>query len=77
MGGCDKSTTASVIENYCSENNFRIEKCEALTTRSEWYNAFKISVLASKREELLKPDFWPVGIFVRKFFKARASMNNE
>ena len=77
VGGCDKNTTVSDLENYCSTNDFRIEKCEALTTRSEWYNAFKISVLATKRDELLKPEFWPVGIFVRKFFKSRALRNND
>ena len=70
VGGCEKVTTESNIKEYCAANNVTILKCESVVTKSEWYNSFKVSVYASVRDQLLEPEFWAHGVFVRKYFKS-------
>ena len=71
VGGCGLETTEAEVVKYCGDNQIVIKKCESLSTRSEWYKSFKISVEYVDREKLLSADFWPEGVIIRKFFKAR------
>ena len=71
LGGCCKETTVDMIKSYCSSNQMNIKKVEALNTKSDWYQPFKISAVASERDRLLNADLWPKDCFVRKFFNAR------
>lgn len=73
VGGCPKDTQSAAISAYCVENGVTTLKCESLATKSEWSASFKLSVNACEREKLLCADFWPEGMFVRKYFRARAS----
>ena len=75
VGGCGLETTVEEIKNYCSVNEINVKKCETLVTKSEWYRSYKISVDALNRDKLLDAEFWPQGIFVRKFFRPRTGNN--
>ena len=75
VGGCGLNTTEGDLTKYCSENNITVKKCEMLDSRSEWTKSFKISVDASIRDKLLEAEFWPTGIFVRKFFRPKEVRN--
>ena len=71
VGGCGLDTTEDDIFKYCNDNGVNLKKCELLQSKSEWYKSFKVSVIADNRDELLKSEFWPKGIFVRKFFRPK------
>ena len=71
VGGCERGTTDGNITEYCVSNGVPIKKCESLESKSEWSCSFKISVEASERDKLLTGEFWPQGIAVRKFYRAK------
>ena len=71
VGGCNNGCTVENVTSYCNKNGIVIKKCELLTSASEWTKSFKVSATQDDREKLLDGDFWPQGIYVRKFFKAR------
>ena len=71
VGGCGKECTTENITSYCDEHGISIKKCELLQSSSEWNRSFKVSATANDRDKLLLGEFWPQGIFVRRFFKAR------
>ena len=77
VGGCELSSTHHQIEEYCKSSGIDLKGCEPLETKSRWYKSYKISVLLSHRDKLLQPEFWPEGIFVRKFFKARSKQQQN
>ena len=76
VGGCDKNSNEDGIKRHCATLGIQSIKIEQLTTRSEWYKAYKISMKATDREKLMLPDSWPQGIFVRKYFKPRIATNS-
>ena len=71
VGGCDLSSTAIGITDYCKSLDVVVKKIEELPTQCEWYKAYKISLFSCDREKMLEPSSWPQGIFVRTFFRAR------
>ena len=76
LGGCKTSTTNEIIETYCTTNNVPLKRCELLNSRNEWIKCFKLSVLLSDREKILDGDFWPCGVYVRKFFNNNRPRNS-
>ena len=68
IGGCDRETTVNDIKDYCKSLGVELKKVELMQTKSEWYNAFKISMKQSERDMLMSADSWPQGVFVRKFY---------
>ena len=76
IGGCDKATVCSDITEFCTTNGVQVRECISLPTKAQWYVAFKVSVTASDRDKLLNPEFWPAGVFVRKFLKAKNSSSD-
>lgn len=75
LGGCKLDTTPDDVVDYCKFSDIDVKKCEQLSSKSEWYSCFKLSVLYDDREKLLIAEFWPKGSFVRRFFKPRQSSN--
>ena len=76
LGGCKTSTTNEVIETYCSNNGVILKKCESLNSRNEWLKCFKLSILLADRDRILDGDFWPCGVYVRKFFNYGSKPRN-
>ena len=75
VGGCDKNSNEDGIKKHCETLGIQLMKVEELTTKSEWYKAYKISMKATDKDKLMLPDSWPQGIFVRRYFKPR-TVNN-
>ena len=70
LGRVDKDVSAENIKQYIEEVfNIMIEKIESLQIKTDQYNAFKITVDLEVRDELLKPESWPEGIVVNKFYR--------
>ena len=71
VGGCLLESTESQLTDFCRENGVTLKKCESLNSKSVWYKSYKISVDFSDRDRILSNEFWPKGIFVRKFYMPR------
>ena len=78
IGNCEKTTTTEDLLKYCRELNVSINKCELLSDKSVHSRSFKISVDPDTRDAIMKEDFWPAGLYIRKFYtaKSRRAMNN-
>ena len=72
VGGCKNDTNPDTIINFCRKYHVEVKKCELLSKNSEWLKSYKVSVNSEDRAKLLESEFWPTGIFVRKFFKGRS-----
>ena len=69
IGRVEKSVNSEIISNYISDN-FEI-KCvgiEKLETKTDQYNCFKVNVNIHDREKLFKPELWPEGIVIKKYY---------
>ena len=76
VGGCQRESNEDNIKSYCKKLGVNLKKVEKLQSKSDWYNAYKISMWENERDILMKPESWPQGIFVRKFYKAKVSRHN-
>ena len=72
VGGCKPDTTIEVLTDYCRQNGVTVKNCEALPVASNWVKSFKIAVTDVDREKIFKGEFWPCGVMVRKFFRAKS-----
>ena len=80
VGGCILDTTVNKVINHCKKRgNLSFVECDILEIRSRRSKAFKVSVLAEDRDKLLVPEFWPIGVYVQKFFDftRRPSFTNQ
>ena len=75
VGGCGTNLNEETIKQNFTRIGVELKKVEHLTTKCEWYKAYKISMKASDREEFMKSESCPQRIFVRKYFKARTGRN--
>ena len=74
LGGCETDTTPEKVMNYIKNNNIAAVNCVALVSKVEWYRPFKVTVKASDRNLLMTPEFWPRGVFIRKFYAPRTAV---
>lgn len=49
--------------------------CQKIDSVQKRYNSFKITAECAKVEEMYEPELWPEGIFVRRFFEARKTVD--
>ena len=72
IGNCDLQVTVESLSLYISkEMGVKVQKCEALETRSTVSKSFKVSLNINDRQKLLNPDIWPEDIICRKFYNPR------
>ena len=70
LGRVDKNVEESDIEQYIRDVfDIAVKKIEILKIKTDEYNAFKVTVDLSERDNLFKPDLWPEGMIVNKFYK--------
>ena len=71
VGNCDISTTCDTLTEYIlDESSMKLKNCIELKSSHGYSKSFKISVLSNERDLLLKPEIWPNGVSVRKFFNS-------
>ena len=75
LGGLSKDADEAKINAYVSKNGVNMIKCEMLKASNDWHRSFKLSMSSADRDKLLKAEFWPEGVFVRKFYKPKGSNN--
>ena len=65
-----KDIGESDIKQYIKEVFDIVDKkIEILKIKTDKYNAFKVTVNLSDRDTLFKPDLWPEGLVINKFYK--------
>ena len=74
VGGCGLETNVDNLSSFCNEQGVNLQKCELLPSRAQWCRAYKISVDADAKDTVFSAEFWPEGIYVRRFFNARNTM---
>ena len=73
LGRVEKTVSADDIENYIQEVfNVKVEKVENIQIRTDQYRAYKVTVDLALRDKLFKPEAWPEGIVVNKFYRRSA-----
>ena len=77
VGGCSPDSTVQQMEEFCVGNGITLKRCELLSQNNDWVKSYKISIRAQDRDKLLEGDFWPEGLYVRKFYKARAQKGRD
>lgn len=65
----NKDTTVEKLKSYLNNKNFKQVICEKLNSRRpEEYASFKVSVPTTDLDAIRKPEIWPVGACVNRFF---------
>lgn len=68
VGGCQTPCDTETIKEYCKKTaTFNYLKCAIVKTKATHYCCFKLSVEADQEKTVLSANFWPKGIFVRRF----------
>lgn len=78
--GFAPDTSQNDVEAYLESQGVNEYGVEKLQTRKDKYkSSFKVSVRADSKDDILKPDFWPLGISVGLFLnlRRRPHMGNE
>ena len=72
LGRVHKEVDIDIIRNYIKEN-FEIDpqNIEDINIKSEYFNAFKITVFIDEREKLFNAELWPEGLIVNKFYRRK------
>lgn len=66
-----KGTDASLIEKQFRSSSINIRSIEKRSKETAKFDSFRVEVLKSDVARVLKPDFWPEGIYVRRYFTPR------
>ena len=69
LGGVDRDASSESIKEYIL-NTFNVDIVDIaqLHILSQRYNAFKLTVRLFDKEKLFKPELWPQGIELNKFY---------
>ena len=63
------------LTSYLKDKLHRDVTCEKIDSVQKRYNSFKITAECEKVEEMYQPELWPEGIFVRRFYEARKTVD--
>ena len=67
VGECSTDSKMEGFKTYCEEQEIPPHEIVELKTRSKWYKSFKICVDVSLKDKVLNEQFWPKGVFCRRF----------
>ena len=72
IGKVAKTVEVISIKEYI-ENNFNVKvlNIAILEIKTAYFNAFKVTVSANERQALFKPDKWPEGVVIDKFYNRK------
>jgi hypothetical protein len=72
VGQCDLETTSEELVAYCKDVfEITIKEATELPSKSKYYKSFKLSMSYYDREILLDSNWWPTGVYIRKFYNSR------
>jgi len=63
--------TADDIKKYITDSNIVIRDIEQTSKDGSTFLSFKVSIKLSDMNVMLQPDFWPMGVCVRRFRRPR------
>ena len=68
-----KETAPSQIEKYLSQSSVKVRSIEKISKPEAKFDSFRVEVTASDLNKVMVAEFWPAGIFVRKFYRKNGS----
>lgn len=77
IGHVDNSTPIDVIRSWVQEGNVDVIDMEELARRHSHWKSFKITVKQADVKTIEDPMFWPGGVVIRPFFRARTNNNDS
>ncbi len=70
-----KDTSDDVIKEYIETNGIRVRSFACVSNDLSMYKSFKLEISVSDMEKVLNADFWPTGVWVRRFYSPKGSRN--
>lgn len=67
----EQGVTLDQIKHYTNSKNVTVHNIEKKSREDSMYLSFKVTVKVSDMDTLLQPDFWPMGVRVRRFWLPR------
>ena len=77
LGGCATQTSESDVVSHIRDPCNIEAKFEELQCSSNFFKAFKITVKAFEKENLLFALIWPRGVFINYYFKPRVAKSHD
>ena len=78
VGRCMDRTTCNDVINHCEKYLFvKPNACVELNCKIPYTKSFKLTVDLADRDYLLRPENWPFGVYVRKFYTAKYLTTTE
>ena len=73
----DSETTNGDIKAYLQSHNISVLKIDQISHENSKYKSFKVTVLVSSLNDLLKEEAWPTGVGVRRFRNIRKQHDEQ
>jgi hypothetical protein len=64
----DKETNADTLKLYMNNKNINVREIELKSNDQAIYSSFHVRIQVSDLDSVLQPDFWPVGVNVRRYW---------
>lgn len=78
IGRVDKDVNEDVIKDYIKDTfNISCMNVVKLQIKTDLYNAFKVTVALSERENLFNSDLWPEDVVINKFYNRNKGTLNK
>ena len=78
VGRVHKDVSVESITDYIMTTfGVKVQEIEQLEIRSDYFNAFKVTVKLNDRDKLFSADKWPEDILVNKFYSRSKNFNKE
>lgn len=62
---------AATLANYVGGKLGRIVNCQRIETLGSRYSSFKVWAECNEVQEMYRPDLWPAGSVVRRYYESR------
>ncbi len=72
-----KDTPTTAISDYIIKHNVQIRSINQVSNDEAKYCSFKVEIRVTDMSKILDPEFWPVGVCVRRFYKPRNTMSES
>lgn len=69
--GLSADSVVKDVEDYLLNNGVSTFICEKLQTKKKCVSSFKVGVPQESEQNVMSPDFWPIGVYVNKFLNLK------
>ena len=73
----DKTTDADNMKRYMNNKNIDVREIELKSKEQSLYNSFYVRIKVTDLDTVLQPDFWPIGVNVRRYWQPRTQQTQS